>query len=248
MTALLLAWLLACPPLSGPDRAAAAAYADGRFREAYTLYVELLASPGVSRGSVLYDLGNCAFREERFAEAVRCYRSALRYRPRDRALRFNLRLAEERLGLHHLAPPSLLCSFREGFGRLTAWEWLLLGVLLQATGLLARLLCFRRGLRSAAVIVLLLGLFAAGRGVQVRFFPGPPEAVILEHEAGLHAGPLRTLPVTARVRGGDTVRILEASDRWARVEGAGREGWIDCSTLGPEWWGRMAPRPAGGGH
>ena len=235
MTAPLLALFLFSALYSGPGGTAAAAYEKGRYGEAYTLYAELLSTPGVSRGAVLYDLGNCAFRQGRYAEAVRCFRSALRYRPRDRAVRFNLRLAKERLGLHPPGPPSLLRSLQDGIGRLTPWEWLLLGAFLQAAGLLARLLCSRRGMRAAAVIVLLLGVLAAGRGVQVRFFPGPPEAVVLVPDAALRPEPHRGLPVLERLPAGVRVRVLESSDRWARVEHHGREGWIARTVLGPEW-------------
>lgn len=183
---------------------------------------------------MLYDLGNCAFRQGRFAEAVRCYRSALRLRPRDRAVRFNLRLAEERLGTAAgAAPPSFLRALSALPERLTPWELLLLSAVLQAAGLTGLLLARGRVPGAAAVLVLLLGLGCGARLVRVRFLPPPPEAVVLVPDAALRPEPHRSLSVLERLPAGARVRVLESSDRWARVErDDGTAGWTERSALG----------------
>ena len=204
-------------------------YRAGRYEQAEALYQAALAEPEAAQGPLLYDLGNCAYRLGRHAEAVLCYRRALLRLPRDRETRVNLRLAEQRLGLEPTGDRSaglaLLDAFPPGV--------LLLGVFgLQTVGLLGLLLLRRRAARIGMAILVLLSLPGAVHLVRTHWIPGPPQGVVLVEEIGLRPEPHSGLAVLCELEAGETLRIEELSDRWMRVAHPRGGGWTERAGVG----------------
>jgi hypothetical protein len=204
------------------------AYEEGRFGEAYTLFSEERAT-----GPVLYNLGNCAFRLGRHAEAVYLYRCAQLRLPRDEELAFNLRLAEEKCGVQEEDTPSfgtaalgLIDSFL--FSELEAFI-----VLLECIGLSGLVLLRRRpAARNAMALIVVLALLLSARLVRNQWFPGPPDGVVLQEKIALRPEPHIDHPATAEIWSGETVRIEAMSDRWALVEHARGRGWTERAGVG----------------
>ena len=218
----------------GPIARADAAYAEGRFGEALALYEKALEDPEAPRGPLLYNRGNCAFRMGRHAEAVLHYRRALMRLPRDEALRFNLALAEGKLGIE--APPfeSFGSAVEALAGAFTPAEFLILMAVLQAVGLFGWLLLRgRRSLtRGAMLLLVVLGVAGSARILRTQVFPEPPEAVVLSSETLLRAEPHRSRPVIGKLDAGRTVKVEAYSDRWARVDHPSGWGWVERDYLG----------------
>lgn len=207
------------------------AYDDGRYGEAYTLFSAAVEVE--PQGPLLYNLGNCAYRLDRHAEAVLLYRRAQRHLPRDRTLAFNLRLAEEQCGVRDrdalsfgAAALALVDSFHFN-------ELLWIVFLLECIGLSGLVLLWRRpAVRNALALIVVIALLAGARLVQTRWFPGPPDGVVLDRRIELRSEPHEEFPVTAELGAGETVRIKAMSDRWALVEHGNSGGWTERDGVG----------------
>ncbi len=214
---------------------AESAYRDGRYAEALDLFAEGLDEPGAPRGAVLYDMGNCAYRLGRLAEALLHYeRAALRI-PRDPELLFNLRLTRRDLGLADDAAGATLGASVAAFVRSFAPEELLAAACGLETIGLGLLVLFRRrrGARNAAILVLLLAAASGGRLVQVRFFPGPPRGIVLGDEIAVRPEPHADLEPAFRLEAGETVRVEESSGRFVRVSHRkSGTGWTEAAGVG----------------
>jgi len=230
-----LAWLLgtAMPaqgPASGATAARAlAAYERGEFAAARALYGEALAAPGADLGALLFGLGNCAYREGHFAEALVAYRRALLRRPRDEQLRFNAAWTADRLGGER-SPPSLIATLLSPLQRFTLRELLLAAGLLQAGGLLGAFLARRSGARAAAVATAGTGVLVGVHVVFVAWFAAP-EAIVLESRTPVRGAPAPTAAAIHQLRAGDTVVVLDRTSTWLQVTHPSGSGWVPESTV-----------------
>ena len=230
MIALLLSMLL----LGHSDlEEAVRAYRAGNFAEARTHFEEALTRPDVAAGPVLYNLGNCAYREDRRAEAVLFYRRAERHLPADAEVRFNRRLAERQLGLERAAGDRLAAALKETAESLSPGKLLTLVTVLQSIGLVGLVLA-RRHRRARLILAALVALALPGalRLLQLHWFPDPPTAVILADEIGLRSEPHRDLPVAWTLQAGETVTVREGTDRWLHVEHFRGSGWTERAGVG----------------
>ena len=223
------------PDTFDPENLARAeeAYRTGQYEQALTLFETALSEPDVPRGPLLYNLGNCAFRLGRQAEARFYYMRALLRMPRDQEVKFNLALLERQLDLDD--PPrravgDLVLGLADWF---TPGELLVLVLVLQAAGL-AGLLFLRTGLRArlAMGLLVLLGLLGSARLMQTQWFGGPPAGVVLAREIGLRSEPHSSVPIAFKLEAGDLVRVVELSDRWVRVAHPGGGGWTERASVG----------------
>jgi len=229
VSAFLLAFLLLAP---GPG-AAERAYAAGRFEEAYTLFQAALDRQDAPQGALLFNLGNCAYRLGRYAEAVLLFRRARLRMPRDPEVRFNLFLAEQPLGLQSPPSASLRAGLDELLDALTAAELLFLAGGLQAAGLLGLvLLRGRKGWRAAMALAVLLGLAGSGRLAWSLWGGGPREGLVLAPTLEVRPGPHLELEPTLRLRAGERVTVGERSDRWVRIIHERGGGWARSPGVG----------------
>ena len=209
------------------------AYASGDFERAFGIY-EALAGDNAS-AQFLYNLGNCAFRLERYAEASLYYRRALARGlgggDRERG-EFNLALTLRQLGI----PPEPSKNFGEStlarLASLDASSLAYLAALLQGLGILAWLRTRDRRLRAAAAAGLVLGLSCALRAASLTLAPPAAHAVVLAKSVEVHVEPHADETTSGELQAGEVVEIAELSDRWARVINANAAGWTPRSTLG----------------
>ena len=206
---------------------AESAYRAGQYEEALTLFESALSEPDVPQGPVLYNLGNCAYRLGRHAEAMVYYRRALLRMPRDRQAKFNLTLVERRLDVESEDGRSIGAAITAWVGWFTPAELLVLAAILQGTGLVLLLL----GRRGATPLVL-VGLMGAVGLLQSQWFPSPPAAVVIASEIGLRSEPHAALAVNVRLHAGQVVRVAEMSDRWVRVVHPQGGGWTERAGVG----------------
>jgi tetratricopeptide (TPR) repeat protein len=209
------------------------AYQAGQYAQALELYQEALldVSPEDS-SALLYNLGNCAFRLDRFAEAAWYYRRSLRGNPEEPQALTNLALAERELGINlaHLSWPQVMVNrWRTCPAHFQLWGLLLL----QALGLLLLAVKFPRW-RPASVGLLLFLLGAAGSVDLYRQVPSKdvPEAVVLSDRVPLRNVPHFQQAAFSHLQAGQCVTILERSERWWRVRQDTLMGWAPRSKLG----------------
>lgn len=202
-----------------------AAYGAGDFDAARAAFTAALDDPGVDPGPILYNIGNCAYRQGRHAQAVLFYRRALLRMPRDGEVTFNLRRTEAHLGIEGSTDPSFVAMALSAVDALTPGESIALVGLLQALGFFALLVWRRRrGVRVLMGAVVILALLIGGRLVYREWY-APPSGVVLEEEITLRAEPHASHPATVALRAGEVVTVEESSDRWMRVVHPRGAGW-----------------------
>jgi tetratricopeptide (TPR) repeat protein len=216
-----------------PDlQAAEQNYRAGQFAAAFAGFEQALAQPEFAPGPLLYNLGNCAYRLDRVAEAIWFYRRALLELPGDDEVRGNLRRAERRLGLESFveSPVAALLGWvdRAPPGRL-----LVVVALAQAIGVLGWT-WLGRGSGARVFLLLLIGgsLLVVARRLYVQHAPAPLTAIVLSERIRLRSEPHRDLAVVLELRAGESVQVAESSDRWARVLHPRGAGWTECQGLG----------------
>jgi len=200
------------------------AYRDGRFPEAHELWLAALDDPELARGPLLFNLGGCAYRMGQVPDAILWWHRARLRSPRDPEIGFNLRRAEQELGL-----PAAARAWHEW---LTAHELLVLTLVLQSAGLIGLVLWQRRLARVVFAGLVLATLPAVSTLLASDPAARSRAAVLLTSRAALRAEPHAELPGQAGIAPGTLMRILARSDRWVRVECAVGDGWIERSAVG----------------
>jgi tetratricopeptide (TPR) repeat protein len=229
--------LLACcgclPAQESALQQAAASYRQRNYEAAASGFTAALTEAGHPSGELLFDLGNCAYRLGRHAQAVWYYRRALLRLPRDAEVRFNLRLAEQRLGVDGPVDESLTASLRALRDAVAPGELLALALLLQGAGALGFvLLRRRRGARNAMLAIAGLGLLCWARLAQLQWWPDAPSGVVLEHRAALRANPDPRQTAVAELDAGESVVVLEQRGEWLRLSHTRGIGWTERASVG----------------
>ena len=250
LLAVLLPLLPATLGLSAPDAAAAApaacwndasaAYSRGDVDTAKRLYQNLAPAGGES-AAVLYNQGNCAYRQGHLGEALADYERAWRLAPRDSDILENLNFVRRKLGLPLRGgtetPRELLVRLRDS---LRPDEWaLLVAALVAAAGLAAGVQRWRG--RSPWPVwgwtlpVLLLCALAGWSQLEERYGAETEAVVVAEGitprrlpSAAAEAAPLR-------LREGDTLALMETRDGWCRLRGPDGEAWLPHGAVRTLW-------------
>ncbi|MBI1851386.1 MAG: tetratricopeptide repeat protein [Planctomycetes bacterium] len=229
MIAILFALLLGTGDLERAERA----YHDALYGEALARFQSELPKPESAQGPILYDMGNCAFRLGRFAEAALHYRRAQLRIPRDPRVTFNLRLAERRLGIGEPSRESFLTAVASLIGWITPRELFALVVGFETVGLVGFVLVRRRrAARRAMAVVVLVALAGGARLAALQWFAAAPDGVVLAPEIALRAEPRVDTAIQVKLEAGEVVRIEESSDRWVRVVHARGRGWTERGGIG----------------
>jgi Bacterial SH3 domain len=214
---------LKASPAARADRA----FATARYEEAFALYGAALDATAAGDGAVLFDLGSAAWRLGRHAEALLFWRRAALRLPRDPEVAFNVSFAERQLEVEAAKSDAVFAVL----SRFARGERLAAGAALAAAALVGMIFARRRRLALvllAATFLLGLALIAHALG----WIAGAPRGVVLAPEIGLREQPHRDSAAGLRLRAGETVRVAEHSDRWARVVHARGSGWTERAGIG----------------
>lgn len=217
------------------------AYKSEDYDKAEALY-QLLIDQGIRSADIYYNLGNAFFRQQDFTRAILNYERALRIRPGDPDIRYNLNLANGYIK-DDIVPAGGIMVW-EWWKDVAAWlpsaVWLLLHLvffvlcaLLTGRFLVTRsqrkkVRGFRGALVSLGVALLLLAL-----SVQAHFDSGVVrEAIITSERAIIQSGPASTEKVLGEYHPGTKVRVLKHEGGWLEVRAAdGHIGWVQATDL-----------------
>lgn len=202
-----------------------AAYHAGRFAESIAIFEGARERGGARPADIDLAVGTALYRMGRLAEAIVAFRRALRAAPRDARALFNLEFAERELGVAPSSRPR---------GAFTAKEVAALGAVLASVGV-ALLLTSRRR-RPLQIVGITLVLAALGCGAwaaHATWFAEDGEAVVVADEITVRVDPHAEVAVLARLRAGETVAVVEMTDRWVRLVHPSASGWTERQGVEP---------------
>lgn len=208
---------------------AQAAYDNGRFAEAASLY-RGLASNGIDNVELHYNLANALFKNGDLPQAVLHYRMAWYKAPHDPDIRANLHFALNAAG----AADPVSSLFARLFSALSQGKWIL-----WATGgyvactlllLLGRLIRpARRALVKASLIPAAVVLLAAGGWhAWQQMLVTRPEWVVVKSGATALFGPVEGSTAHYKIPLGALVRQRDVDPKgWLEIEYDGKKGWLE---------------------
>jgi tetratricopeptide (TPR) repeat protein len=183
------------------------------------------------RARLAANLGNCAWREGRAAQAGAWYELALLHDPRLPALRANLELVRSRLGLPPAERGDLRGAFELLLGSLRASEWRLVGSSLFLLGAVAWILASpsRRRWALPAALAAFVACCACLAAAWSRSRAAEPALgwIVLERAAELRSEPRVEAAIVADAQPLERVRVVDALPGWIKVRGVDQQvGWL----------------------
>ncbi len=216
-------------------------YKQGNYSSAAMIYEDIIAS-GIHAPEIFYNLGNCYFRLQHFAEAILWYERALRGDPRNESIRYNLTLVNTLI--KDDMPPYEELFFITWWKGLTSQlptsSWIVLHILLFVVCLIltAIFLIVRKaklkqlGFRGA-VFFLVLSLVCLASGVQRDYDTRlKKEAIIMTETVTVKSGPGTGSTSLGDFHAGTKLRILSENDGWFEIKTSdGHIGWLPGKDL-----------------
>jgi tetratricopeptide (TPR) repeat protein len=221
-----------------PMKAAAERYYAQEFDNAIKQY-EKMARNGEDSWQLRYNLGNCLFRQGRYAAAVANYERALRLAPRQSDVLQNLNFTRRQLGMpaarNNDSPTAMLGAARD---LLRPDEWIFLACL-GWFGCFVALSIFRfRRKRIRPWILLpaaiaLVGCISAF--IQTRTSYRDGQAIVVALETATRPFPDAEKTTGSPLTAGREIHILERRDQWTRIRVDEAEGWIPNTDYQTIW-------------
>jgi tetratricopeptide (TPR) repeat protein len=200
-----------------------------------------------ARTQVAYDLGNLAFREGRFLEAVARYEGVVDRAPRSADAWHNLELARARAGLEAADRGDLAATVERLLAAPTGRElelgtWLVLALLGLALAWEVRRGGLLPKLAAGGGLALVLGLLALGAWRAAGELERPVR-VVASAGVDLRSEPDATLAALEHAPPGTELELLERFAGWAQVRRGTLTGWVPGeAVLEPlGWTGRAEP-------
>ncbi|MBQ4395665.1 MAG: tetratricopeptide repeat protein [Paludibacteraceae bacterium] len=215
-----------------------AAYADGRYEDAATIYQSLLDEQ--PDATLYYNLGNARFKQGELAQAILNYERALRLRPNYKDAQYNLAFAQSKITDNIAEQDFFLSAWARAVrNSLNERTWFVLSIslfILALTGLLVFLLGREPWLRKTAFhiawIALLFSLIAGLNGASLHKRDTlRNEAIITQGVVNAKSSPDRSGTDLFTVHEGTKVTIRETLGEWSNVHVGNNEGWIRTSCL-----------------
>jgi tetratricopeptide (TPR) repeat protein len=218
--------------------AANAAYADGRYEEAASIYQALIDEQ--PNATLYYNLGNAQFKRGELAQAILNYERALRLQPNNKDAKYNLAFAQSKI-TDNIAEQDFFLSVwvRAVRNSLKERTWLLLSIclfILALTGILVFLLSREPWLRKTAFhiawIALLFSLVAGLNAASLHKRDTlRNEAIITQGVVNAKSSPDRSGTDLFTLHEGTKVEIRETLGEWVNVRVGSNEGWIRLMCL-----------------
>lgn len=218
--------------------AANAAYADGRYDEAATLYQSMIDEQ--PNATLYYNLGNAQFKKGELAQAILAYERALRLEPNHKDAQYNLAFAQSRITDNIVEQDFFVSSWvRAVRNSLSESTWLILSIslfVLALVGLLLFLLGREPWLRKTAFhiawVALLFSLIAGLNAASLHKRDTlRNEAIITQGVVNAKSSPDRSGTDLFTVHEGTKVLIRETIGEWSNISVGSNEGWIRTSCL-----------------
>lgn len=217
-----------------------AAYEQGNFDEAYSIYTELAAS--YSSFELYFNTGNAAYKSNRLGESILYYERAKKINPTNEDLITNLAIANGKVKDRIEDLPNL--GVEDAWGIVTAskqlnlWSWLTILLTFIGLGFLAFSFWMKKGnirktLVGIGVATTLISFASYGiaRATYNNVLKNT-SAVVLSPKVEVKIGPNQTEQNAFLLHEGTTVKILQQIDGWVEIKLAnGNVGWVENEAI-----------------
>ena len=215
-----------------------AAYADGRYEEAVSLYQAMIDEQ--PDAVLYYNLGNARFKQGELAQAILNYERALRLKPNYKDAQYNLAFAQSKITDNIVEHDFFLSSWTRAVRNcLKETTWLILSIclfILALAGVLLFLLGREPWLRKTAFHVAWIALlFSLISGLNAWSLHQRDslrnEAIITQGVVNAKSSPDRSGTDLFTLHEGTKVMIRETLGEWSNVRVGSNEGWIRSTNL-----------------
>ena len=215
-----------------------AAYADGRYEEAATLYQAMIDEQ--PDAVLYYNLGNARFKQGELAQAILNYERALRLKPNYKDAQYNLAFAQSKITDNIVEHDFFLSSWTRAVRNcLKETTWFILSIclfILALAGVLLFLLGREPWLRKTAFhiawIALLFSLISGLNAWSLHQRDSlRNEAIITQGVVNAKSSPDRSGTDLFTLHEGTKVMIRETLGEWSNVRVGSNEGWIRSTNL-----------------
>ena len=210
-----------------------AAYAEGRYDEAASLYQTMLDEQ--PNAQVYYNLGNAQFKQGELAQAILNYERALRLKPNYKDAQYNLAFAQSKITDNIVEHDFFLSIWaRKVRNSLSESTWFILSIALFIFGLIGILLFLlgrepwlRKTAFHTAWIALLFSLVSGlNAGSLHQRDTLRNEAIITQGVVNAKSSPDRSGTDLFTLHEGTKVTIRETLGEWCNIRVGNNEGWI----------------------
>ncbi len=218
------------------------AYQAENYQEAIEIYQTLLDN-GYHSGALYYNLGNAYYKIGEIGEAILNYKRALKWRPHDSNIQFNLRLAQLLVKDRIEGPPEFFLFRWHGkfINLLSSKGW---GGLFSAVFLLTALWTalyyhwdwkrFHWIAKRGMIVLILLGLLTLYALItRYNLEVNRHQGVIVSQSVRSLAAPQTGSTELFIIHEGTEVEILDRDAKWIKIELIdGKQGWIPQDDIG----------------
>jgi tetratricopeptide (TPR) repeat protein len=215
-----------------------AAYADGRYEEAASLYQAMIDEQ--PDAVLYYNLGNARFKQGELAQTILNYERALRLKPNYKDAQYNLAFAQSKITDNIVEHDFFLSSWTRAVRNcLKETTWFILSIclfILALAGVLLFLLGREPWLRKTAFhiawIALLFSLISGLNAWSLhQRYSLRNEAIITQGVVNAKSSPDRSGTDLFTLHEGTKVTIRETLGEWSNVRVGSNEGWIRSTNL-----------------
>ena len=215
-----------------------AAYAEGRYEEAASVYQALIDEQ--PNATLYYNLGNARFKQGELAQAILNYERALRLQPNHKDAQYNLAFAQSKITDNIVEQDFFLSTWARAVrNSLKEQTWLVLSIclfILALAGLLLFLLGREPWLRKTAFHVAWLALlFSLISGMNAASLHKRDtlrnEAIITQGVVNGKSSPDRSGTDLFTIHEGTKVTIRETLGEWCNIRVGNYEGWVRQQNL-----------------
>jgi len=215
-------------------------YQAGDYQAAILAYNEILDT-GYASAAVLYNLANAYFKSSENARAILNYERALKIKPSDEDIRFNLQIAQLSVvdkipELPELFWEKAIRSFRTMFSLNSLSIILLLLYFIFMGGIMVLLLSRKKGLRRLVIpLIYILGFsllvftftFLSKALSQTK----DAEAVIMAAQVDARSAPTDEGTIIFTIHAGLKVKLVQRRGTWQEIRlPDGKQGWLPADT------------------
>ncbi len=208
------------------------AYKAQAYKEALIAYEELYAK---APGSVdlMYNLGNVHFKLNELGYAIGYYKRALKWRPMDDDIRYNLSIAREFVVDEISTQESVLGPIMKGVNAvsLNSSFYIMMAMLSLCMGAIWMYQKKAKAKETMSNLIVVMSIFGV---ISVAVFGvhysrhAKQHGVIVEKKVAVHSGPSEALPILFYIHEGHEVVIKKATQQWVEIELAnGFKGWVN---------------------